>query len=89
MGMGATTGMIAIIGIAIIATGITGTKIIATTTGIAIMTETEIEIAAMTATTGVIDNPKPVQRCLDQREEKEEPWASPTFPWPEESPSPD
>jgi hypothetical protein len=46
--MGETTGMIAIIGIAIIAKMTTG---IARTTGV-----------AMTATTGAIDSPKPVQR---------------------------
>ena len=78
--MGATTGMIAIIEIGIIATEIIGTETIATMM-------TGVGIVAMTATTGAIDNARPVQRRSGPREPAVL-WTSPTFPSPEESPSP-
>ncbi len=67
--MGATIGMIAIIGIGIIATM---TTVIAMTIG------TGIATIAMTATTGAIANPKRVQR-RSELEEPAELWAFPAF----------
>ena len=68
--MGATTGMIAIIEIGIIATEIIGIGI-AITTGIAIV--------AITATTGAIVSSKTVSRWPEWRATAEL-WVSPAFP---------